>query len=53
VPECLSGDLVHSYTQHKHTDGPQHIHADVHLANSVKEKKKNFFFVKITNTKFN
>jgi hypothetical protein len=45
VPLCHTGDLVPSYTQAKHTDGPQHIRVDVHLENSV--KKNNNIFVKI------
>jgi hypothetical protein len=49
APLCHTGDLVPSYTQAKHTDGPQHIRVDVHLEKSV---KKNNIFVKINNIKF-
>jgi hypothetical protein len=40
VPLCHTGDLVPYETQHKHTDGPQHIRVDVHTEDSVKKKKK-------------
>ena len=33
-----SGNLVPSYTQHKHTDCPRHIRVDVHSEDSVKKR---------------
>ena len=38
VPLCRTADLVPYYTQHKHTDGPQHTRVDVHSEDSVKNK---------------
>jgi len=37
-----SGDLVPSYTQHKHTNDPRHIRVDVHSEDSVKKRKITF-----------
>jgi hypothetical protein len=48
VPLCHTCDVVPYDTQHKYTDGPQHIHPDIHSEDSVKKKN----FVKITNIKF-
>jgi len=50
VPLCHAGDLNPYYTQHKHSDGPQHIHVDVQPEVSV--RKKNNIFVKIAKIKF-
>jgi hypothetical protein len=38
VPLCHPGDLTPDDTQQKHFDGPQHIHVDVHLEDSVSGK---------------
>jgi hypothetical protein len=39
VPLSYTGDLVPYYTQHKHTDGPQHTCGDVHSKEPVQKKK--------------
>jgi len=41
-------DRTFYYTRHRHTDGPQHTHSDVHSEDSVKKN----IFMKAPNIKF-